>query len=482
LIQNNSGKFQITSWGAARQVTGSMHLLTAPSGFTVLIDCGLDYEIRAEFELRNATFPFRPADIDLVVLTHAHIDHSGNMPNLIRQGYSGKVLCTGPTADLSALLLQDSLNIQRAEIARMSQTPGRKNRKKNSRRHNIRDIQPLYTGKHIHALADQTVLLDFGKSWQVNKQLSVEFYPAGHILGAASVRLSFNTEGKTTRFGFTGDLGNWNSPLVVDPVPMPELDYLISEGTYGGRFHQDKDDPAEVLGHYINESCLKFNGKLVIPAFSVGRTQGILFTLNRMFQSGKLPRISVFTDSPLAIKSTAIHSQYRHLLNEEARSFAGAHGDLFNFPWLQVLDGESSTEIISQYNDPCIIVSSAGMVEGGRIQQHVRMNIQNPFAIILIAGYCAEGTLGHRLLNGQRTVEINRSIREVYAKVARTDVFSAHPDHNGLLRYFESSMHAGLKQLFLVHGDEPSLEALAAAVKSVPVSVPAKGQMFELSV
>jgi metallo-beta-lactamase family protein len=481
LIHNDSGKVRYTSWGAARQVTGSMHLVTTPSGYTVLIDCGLDYEKRDQFEARNAHFPFDPATVDLVVLTHAHIDHSGNLPNLVRQGFIGPILCTGATAELSAFLLQDSLNIQRGELARMRESRSRKFRKKGKRHHApVADLQTLYNNKHIQLVQEQTVELGFRKEWRANEALSVEFFEAGHILGAASVLLRIAVPEGELRLGFTGDLGNWGSPLVKDPVPMPALDYLVSESTYGGRMHQNLNDPREELAYYIRESCEKFNGKLVIPAFSVGRTQSILFTLNRMYHDGLLPRIRVFTDSPLAIRSTAVYNGNRHLLNDEARAFAEKHGSLFDFPGLQVIQDEMSTEIIGEYNEPCIIVSSAGMVEGGRIQQHVRMNIQNPFAIILIAGYCAEGTLGHRLLHGQRTVEINRSVREVYAKVARTDVFSAHPDHKGLLRYYDGVANPKLKGVFLVHGDETCMQALAADMKHCPVHIPNKGQSFLL--
>jgi len=457
-----------------------MHLLSLPGGYNILIDCGLDYEKRDQFEARNAAFPFDVASINLVVLTHAHIDHSGNLPNLVRQGFHGTVLCTGPTKELSEFLLKDSLNIQRAELARHQQNSHRPGKKRKGRKFGP-ERQPLYSVVNIRDLMGQCVEMPFRRPHRVNNFLEVEFFPAGHILGAASVVFSVQTGQGNKRIGFTGDLGNWGSPLVVDPEPMPNLDYLISESTYGGRLHQNLNDPMDELAQYIEDTCVKFNGKLVIPAFSVGRTQSILYTLNRMHHSGRLPRLKVFTDSPLAIRSTRVYSQYTEQLNADAREFAAEGKALFEFPGLQVIEDELSTEIISSYNEPVIVVSSAGMVEGGRIQEHVRRNIQNPFATILIAGYCAEGTLGYRLLHGQRTVEINRSEREVYARVARTDVFSAHPDHKGLLRYMNGVRHPGLKGVFLVHGDAVCMDALKKDIDFTEVHIPAKGQQFLLS-
>ncbi|MBU6325490.1 MAG: MBL fold metallo-hydrolase [Bacteroidetes bacterium] len=469
-----------TCWGAARQVTGSMHLLTTPSGFNILIDCGLDYEKRDQFEARNAAFPFDVSSINLVILTHAHIDHSGNMPNLVRQGFHGQVLCTGPTRELSEFLLKDSLNIQRAELARHQQPGHRKGKKKKGRKFGP-ERQPLYSAVNIRDLMAQCVEMPFRNVRRINDEVSVEFFPAGHILGAASVTISIETPEGTRRVGFTGDLGNWGSPLVVDPEPMPDLDYLISESTYGGRLHQNLNDPMDELSQYIEETCVKYNGKLVIPAFSVGRTQSILYTLNRMHAAGRLPKVRVFTDSPLAIKSTQVYARYVEQLNEDARHFAKEGRALFEFPGLQVIEDELSTEIISSYNEPVIIVSSAGMVEGGRIQEHVRRNIQNPFATILIAGYCAEGTLGYRLLHGQRTVEINRTEREVYARVSRTDVFSAHPDHKGLMRYLEGVQNPALKGIFLVHGDATCMEALQKDISFTQAHIPGKGQQYVLN-
>lgn len=473
---------KLTCWGAAQQVTGSKHLLELPGGTRVLIDCGLDYEKRNEFEDRNKNFPFDPKSIDLLILTHAHIDHSGNVPNLIKQGFSGVILCTQPTLELSDYLLQDSLNIQRMEAAK-----SQKNKHKNQRRgkktksHPDVNSQVLYTRKHIMDMLDMAQTLEYNNRYRFNEELEVEFLGAGHILGAASAILHVTHNGKTSRIGFTGDLGNYNSKLVPDPVPMGAVNYLISESTYGGRNHMtDADDAGAVMLKHVMETCVDKGGKLVIPAFSVGRTQAIIFTLHKLFREGKLPNIKIFTDSPLAIRSTKVYQHNMEFLNEEAHAFQKKYGTLFDFPLLHVIEDEKESEILSVLPEPCVIISAAGMVEGGRIQMHIRNNIGHRDNTVLIAGFCAEGTLGHRLLQGQDFVEINYKKRPVFADIYRTDAFSAHPDHNGLLKYMKASVNGVTKGIFLVHGDADQMQILASDIKFAPVIIPQKGKEYIL--
>lgn len=470
---------KITFWGAARQVTGSMHMLDLPGGTRVLVDCGLDYENRKEFEAKNEKFPFDPETIDLVVLTHAHIDHSGNLPNLVRQGFRGVVVGTEPTLQLSEYLLNDSLNIQRMELAAKERAIRRKRGKKGK---NIR-LMPLYSKKHIGDLLDMAVVLEYGEVFTFNDELSLTLHTAGHILGAASVRFEVKHGGITHKIGFTGDLGNAMSKLVPDPIPMEDLDYLVSESTYGGRQHMvDPRRAQDAMLDEVIETCVNKGGKLVIPAFSVGRTQAIIFTLHQLYREGKLPNVKIFTDSPLAIKSTHIYQQNVAHLNEEAREFQQKWGSLFDFPLLHVIEEERESEILSVINEPCVIISAAGMVEGGRIQMHVRNNIGGEKNTVLIAGFCAEGTLGWRLLQGQDFVEINYKPRPVRAAVKRTDVFSAHPDHEQMKNYFKASNSGGkLKGLFLVHGDPVQMEKLALDVDHCNVHMPNKGQTFQLN-
>jgi metallo-beta-lactamase family protein len=471
---------KITFWGAAQQVTGSMHLVELESGTKILVDCGLDYEKRKEFETMNATFPFAASDIDILILTHAHIDHSGNVPNLIKQGFAGHIVCSAPTLELSEYLLLDSLNIQLMDIRKR-----RKQYYRNKKKKQVKGPIPqaLYSKRHVEDMLDMAVVLNPGEIWNFGDDLSISLSPAGHILGAMSATLKVREAGELKTLGFTGDLGNFNSKLVPDPIPLKGLDFLVSESTYGGRKHvTDSRKAEEILLEHIVNTCVERKGKLVIPAFSVGRTQAILFTIHQLYKEGKMPQIKVFTDSPLAIKSTRIYQYHIGYLNAEAKDFQERHGSLFNFPLLHVVEDERESEYLSVLPEPCVIVSAAGMVEGGRIQMHVRNNIGSDRNTILIAGFCAEGTLGHRLLHGQGFVEINRKERPVHAEILRTDVFSAHPDHPQLLSYFEDVKKMGsLKKLFLVHGESEQMKRLADDVRGVQeVHTPLKGQSYYL--
>ncbi|MFZ9970050.1 MAG: MBL fold metallo-hydrolase [Bacteroidia bacterium] len=469
---------KLTFWGAAQQVTGSKHLLELEDGTTVLIDCGLDYEDKKNFDLNNSRFPFDPESIDLLILTHAHIDHSGNIPNLIKQGFEGTIVCTTPTLELSDFLLHDSLNIQRMEIQRKRK---KFSKNKKGKRYQEAVPTPLYSAKHIMQMLDLVETVDFGEKLKFNDHLSLQFYPAGHILGAASVVLEVKENGETKRIGFTGDLGNKNSKLVPDPTPMPKLKYLVSESTYGGRRHEQVSNKAEeIMLREIQETCVENGGKLVVPAFSVGRTQAILFTLHQLFRDGKLPNIKIFTDSPLAIKSTKVYQYSLAYLNEEAKAFHAKYGSLFDFDNLYVIQDEKESEVLSEIPEPCVIISAAGMVEGGRIQMHVKNNIGGENNTVLIAGFCAEGTLGHRLLSGQDFVEINHKPRAVRAAVRKTDAFSAHPDHDQLLDYFKACDEGELEEIFLVHGDPLQMEILARDVRLFSVHTPKPGYSFYL--
>lgn len=458
--------------GAARQVTGSMNLLRLDSGYQILVDCGLKYE-RGDSLASNANFPFQPSSINLLILTHAHIDHSGNIPTLIKQGYSGKIICTEPTAALVENLLNDSVNVQLIES---------KNRRK-GKKGKYQDAKSLYGQKDVRNTLEHIAVLGFHKKLRISHELTIEFYPAGHILGAASVLLEVTENGVTKRIGFTGDLGQTGSKIVVDPEPMPNLDYLVSESTYGSRLHKSTHSAEETLLEYIRKNCINNPGRLVIPAFSVGRTQAILFTLNQLYHKGLTKGITVFTDSKLGILSTKVHELYDNYLNEEARAFLLQFGSLFSFPDLRVLQTENEQKEPMYHSGPCIIVSSAGMVEGGRIQEHVRNNIQNPLCTILIAGYCAEGTLGYKLMQGQPSIHIRNKESMVYAKVTSTDVFSAHPDRDGLLAYYNKTNHPGLKRIFLNHGDGETIDTFGKYIASQGFnnySIPFEGESYEL--
>lgn len=452
-----------TCWGAAKQVTGSMHLLELASGYTILIDCGIDYEDKSNKEI-NAQFPFDPKQIDVLILTHAHIDHSGNIPNLVKQGFRGDIICSEPTAYLLEKLWIDSVNIQNSNY----------NRRKSVRLFGFREVKDAN---------EQLLTVKFYEEIVLNDEVSFSLHEAGHIIGAASIRLVVNEDQNIKVIGFTGDLGNPGSKLIVDPTPMEQLDFLISETTYGNRYHKEKRTPEDVLIDYVTKTCVQHEGRLIIPAFSVGRTQAVLFTLKKLFNEGKLPPIRVFADSPLALASSNIHNQFSDYLNDEAKNYKQIDGSLFDFKSLHLVEDESDIEDMEYYRDACIIVSSAGMLEGGRIQHHISDHIQNPLCTILIAGFCSPGTLGAQLLEGRTSIRIKGRDKYVYAQIHQTDVFSAHPDTTGLQDYFKASNSAGLRQLFFVHGEEESMrelkDLLSADIRQ-KVMIPSRGEVFDL--
>ncbi|WP_316810244.1 MBL fold metallo-hydrolase [Pedobacter heparinus] len=459
---------KLTILGAAQQVTGSMHLLQLDK-YNIIIDCGLDYE-KETYQNENLYFPFNPADIDLVVLTHAHIDHSGNLPTLVRMGFNGQILCTPPTAELTELLLLDSVHIFLSK-------QNKRSRSKRSRP----GPEPLYLEKHVKDTLERFVTISFHKEFRISEQLSLTFIPVGHLLGAAAVVLSVHENGTTKKIAFTGDIGRKNYPLLIDPQPLPPVDYLVCESTYGGRLHSTESTLEQKLIETITESCIKFPGRLIIPAFSIGRTQSLAYALNKIFSKGLLPSVKVFIDSPLASSATEIYTRYRDLMNDEAKAF---YGDAQNadFKELSFVNDKRESVSVSNYHEPCIIISSAGMLEGGRIQDHLYYNIQNYYCTILFIGYCAKGTLGNRLLRGDPIIRLRNRDLMVYATIKQTDLLSGHGDHQDLMNTIRQQEPAQLKQVFLVHGETSSIQALADALlqEDYRVTIPQKGQLFEL--
>lgn len=462
---------KLTIHGAARQVTGSMHLLEVGQ-YKILVDCGLDYEKDRSIQ-SNENFPFDPAEIDVVVLTHAHIDHSGNLPTLVRMGFEGQILCTPPTADLTELLLLDSVSL----FMRKAQS-GRKNRrgKFNS------GAQPLYLQKHVMDTVERFVTIGFNRPFKVNGDIELTFIPIGHLLGAASAVFKVTEDGIEKSIAFTGDVGRKNYPVLDDPQELEDVDYLVSESTYGGRYHTKEKSVEQALMETIEKACIKEQGRLIIPAFSIGRTQSLVYSLNKIFSEGLLPPVKVFVDSPLAMRSTEVFRKYHYLVNAEAQDFYNRRGDEFEFDNLTYVETLKDSRQVSNYYEPCVIISSAGMLDGGRIQDHLFYNIQNYYCTILFIGYCAKGTLGHRLLRGDPIVHIKDRELAVYATIKQTDVLSAHGDHDDLMNTVKQLDKGRLKNVFLVHGELQSMQAFADALteNGYPVVIPENGVTYEL--
>ncbi len=464
---------KLTIWGAAEQVTGSMHLLQVDN-YKILIDCGLNYEGSVELA-ENENFPFNPCDIDVVVLTHAHIDHSGNLPTLVKAGFEGQILCTHPTSDLTQLLLSDSVNIF---LRKQDKKRGRGKFRKNQFINN----QPLYLQRHVIDTADRIVPISFYKEFRINENITLTLIPTGHLLGAAAAHFTIKDEGEIKTIAFTGDIGRKNYPVLNDPEYLPETQYLVCESTYGGRLHNRTDNIHDVLVSAIKAACIDQPGRLIIPAFSVGRTQSLVFSLNKIFSNGDLPPIPIFVDSPMANMATDIYRKHHQHVSEEARSFYQKNGDEFEFENLSYVKELKESKEISDHFEPCIIISSAGMLEGGRIQDHLFHNIQNFYATILFIGFCAKGTLGARLLRGDAIVNIKGRELSVFATIKKTDLLSGHGDHEDLINYIMEIPSDSLKTVFLVHGERESMEAIKTSLKGekFDVVIPKKGLVFEL--
>ena len=468
--------------GAAKQVTGSMYLLELEDGYKILIDCGTDMEREIDFEtpiINKSFFPFDASLINLVVLTHAHIDHSGNIPMLFREGYEGQVLCTPPTADLTELLLFDSANLH---LRRLKAAQGESN-KKHKQMDRLLRKGDMYLQKDVENSLENFVTLQFNKKFTIKPGLEITFFPAGHLLGAAHLYFSTTEGDEIKTLGFSGDIGRNNYPLHIDPQILPPVDYLICESTYGNRIHEDKVSPMDAMEAIIKETCIDKPGRLVIPAFSVGRTQAVLYTLNRLIEERNFPAIRVFTDSPMGRSSTKIYAKYLSYLNPEARSFQKEYDELFDFDNLVYLQSEKESNAIQNYHEPCVIISSSGMITGGRVEKHIADNISNSYATILLIGYSAEGTLGRQLLAGSETIKVKDREYKVNARIRKIDVFSGHADQLGLLSFIKNQQIDKLKKVFLTHGEEESMLEFRHEIQKIgfkEVILPAKNETYLL--
>lgn len=473
---------KLTFWGAAQQVTGSMFLLESDD-YRILIDCGSDFDLDAlgkktRYDEQKSVFPFDASLINTVLLTHAHIDHSGNIPNLFKEGFEGRVVCTEPTMALTSLLLKDAANLHQKRLNAQNDLTGKKKGKK--RKEIPRDY---FVEKNVIEALENFVPVAFGQRYRIADHVSITFYAAGHLLGAAHIVVEVFENGERKRICFSGDIGRNNYPLLMDPQEVPDVDYLVCESTYGNRIHENTGSPTEALADVIKRTCIDIPGRLIIPSFSVGRTQALLYTLNKIYADHSFPNLKVFSDSPLAYSSTKVYQRHIKLLNKEARNFQDDNDMLFDFDNLIYLESSDASKAVSNYNEPCIIISSSGMVQGGRVEYHVEANIGNPYATILMIGYASEGTLGWRLLHGQDTISIRGKQLPVLANIEKIDVFSGHGDQNDLIRFVRMQDPEKLKAVFLVHGEHQSMSDFQNILQHEgykTVEIPMRGQTFYL--
>ncbi|HSD63719.1 MAG TPA: MBL fold metallo-hydrolase [Ignavibacteriaceae bacterium] len=459
--------------GAAQTVTGSQHLLLV-NGKKILLDCGLYQGKRKEaFEI-NKNFLFNPAEIDVMLLSHAHIDHTGNIPHLVRSGFQGHIYTTSATVDLCQIMLRDSAYLQEKDVKYI-------NKKRSQQNKNL--FEPLYTIEDVETAMTNFIGVQYDKTIEVAPGVKATWKDAGHILGSAGILIEIRENGKYTRFGFSGDIGRPDMPVISDPNALTDLDVLIMESTYGNRLHPITNEVEEEVASIINE-VLDRNGKIIIPAFAVGRTQLFVYILHKLFNQNRIPAIPIFVDSPLAVNSTEVFRTHPECFDRETyRVFIENHEDPFGFSRLTYIRDAEESKKLNDFKGSCIIISASGMAEGGRILHHLKNNIENPNNLILFVGYAAQETLARKIMDGEQEVNILGDVYKVRAKIKQMDYFSAHADQKGLLDYLTYSPNNKLKHIFLVHGEEEQALPLKEKILSKgykSVNYPAKGEIFEI--
>jgi metallo-beta-lactamase family protein len=460
---------RVTFWGAARTVTGSKHLLTGRSG-AVLLDCGLFQGRRAESEARNRALPFAPGAVDAVVLSHAHIDHSGALPLLCRRGFEGEIHATPATVDLCRAMLLDAAHIQAKDAEFLN---------RRSRGREKRAAEPLYGPEDVERSMTRFVPHRYGERFEPVEGVGVTLHDAGHILGSASVALEWREGGRSGTLVFSGDLGRPGRPILRDPEPLPRSDHLILEGTYGGKKHPDEMTLHAALEQVVRDA-LGRGGRVVIPAFAVGRTQEVVYALDRLYEAGRLPEVPIYIDSPLAADVQEIVRRHREVFDEETSAAIARGEDPLGMRRVELVRDAQDSMHLNDRPGTFITISASGMCEGGRVLHHLKHTIEDARHTIVIVGYQAEGTLGRRLVEGAEEVRIFGDLHTRRARVVVLNGFSAHADHDALVAQARSARP--IRGCAIVHADLERAEALRAALPNPPATrIPAEGESWELS-
>lgn len=458
----------IQFYGAAQRVTGSKHLVTTNEGTKILLDCGMFQGIGTT-EL-NLSFGFDPKQVNYVLLSHAHIDHTGLLPRLIRQGFNGTIYTTHATKSLCEIMLADSAGIQERDLERV-------NKRREKRGEELLEI--LYDQADVDKTLSLFETCDYHKEYKIADEVCFSFYDTGHILGSAGVYLTFYEREKNKTLFFTGDIGRPNDKILRSPEAFPQADYIICESTYGNRLHPPEADVKAKLLKVVRETCVEQGGKVIIPAFSVDRTQELVFALDQLESEGKLPRIPVYVDSPLSVKATMVMKRHEEEFNKDILAYIKRDGDAFGFSNLHYITKVDESKALNFSKEPCIIISSSGMAEAGRIKHHIANNVENPNNTILIVGYCSPVSLGYALKTGEKNVRIFGQEYKVNASVEVMDSFSAHADYAEMLTYLGCQNTNAVKELFLVHGEIETQTAFAERLKGIgfqKISIPMQGE------
>ena len=465
---------RVSFHGAARNVTGSKHLITLDNGTKILLDCGMFQGMGKETDALNEYFGFNPAEVNYLILSHAHIDHSGLIPRLVAQGFKGEIYCTPATMDLARILLMDSAKIQQQDSEYSNKHRARKG---------LPLLMPLYTEDDAMACLRQFRIVKYSTELQINEDVKVELTDVGHIIGSAAVHLTINENGKTNRLTFSGDVGRYGDLILKSPETFAQSDYILLESTYGDSLHQDAEPAEELLKEIIYQTCILRGGKVIIPAFSVGRTQELLYSLNHLEERGILPDVKYYVDSPLSIKATNVVKSHPENFNKHVQDIMLHDDDPFNFKKLTFIQDTIASKALNSDPDPCVIISASGMAEAGRIKHHIKNNISDEKNTILMVGYCEPNSLGGRLMAGHTSVSIFGEEYAVKAEVRTIRSMSAHGDYEDLLKFIECQNPSKVKKLFLVHGEYNVQEAFKQKILGkgfASVEIPERHQEFIL--
>lgn len=465
---------KIAFHGAAQTVTGSKHVITFDNGRKLLLDCGLFQGMGLETESLNRVFGFDPAGIDAMLLSHAHIDHTGLIPKLVKEGFAGKIYCTHGTKDLAYLLLEDSAQIQESDS---------KYHNKGSRAQGTPLARPLYTIEDAKACFSFFEEQEYGKWFDVMEGVEAMFTDAGHIVGSACVHVRVQEHGTLKKLTFSGDVGRYRDVILKSPETFPQADVIIMESTYGNSLHEDLVTSVDALLSWIEKTCLQKRGKLIVPAFSLGRTQEILYALNQLELEGRLPKLDYFLDSPLSMEITEVVKRHTSYFNKRIQRVMQTDSDPFSFNGLHYINSVEESKMLNYRNEPCVIISASGMAEAGRVKHHISNTIEASRNSILFTGYCEPQSLGGRLLAGSKEVSIFGVAHEVHAEIGVIKSMSAHGDYEDLSQWLACQNPAAVETLFLVHGEyEVQLAFQQRLIRKgfLNVQVPARHQSFNV--
>jgi len=435
---------KIAFHGAARTVTGSKHLLTLNNGKKYLLDCGMFQGLGKDTDAMNRQFGFDPAEVTHLILSHAHIDHCGLIPKLVADGFNGKIFCTPATAELTAVMLEDSAGIQENEI---------KYENKRRAQEGLPYLKPLYDTAAALAAQDHFVKVEYDNWFTIDENIDVQYTDAGHIIGSAAVHLKIKEDGKVTRLTFSGDVGRYRDVILKSPAEFSQADYIIIESTYGNSLHDNATTTPDQVLHWIEKACLQKKGKLIIPAFSVGRTQEILFALNQLEIERRLPDLDYFVDSPLSVKATEIVKHYPQYFNKTIQKILESDNDPFGFKGLKFIKSVDESKMLNFRNGPFVVISASGMADAGRVKHHISNNIESSRNTILLTGYCEPRSLGGKLMAGAKEVNIYGVLHEVNAEIGSIRSMSAHGDYDDLCQFLACQDPKQVKRVFVVHGE-----------------------------